>query len=77
MVGLAAVALAGCDKGCDTSKVEIGWTPAQVTSFCGPPNRINVTDVGSGPDEQWVYGLREYVYVKDGHVTSRQWTVSP
>ena len=54
--------------------VRIGMTPDQVineTSW-GRPEYINRTTTSAGVNEQWVYGLRNYLYFNNGILVSIQ-----
>lgn len=53
--------------------VRVGMTKAQVTrSNWGEPESINTTIVGRITTEQWVYGLGEYLYFKNGRLSAIQ-----
>ena len=52
----------------------IGMTTAQVlASSWGKPESINTTITANGNSEQWVYGLRTYVYFRNGKVSAIQY----
>ena len=52
--------------------VNIGMSKAQVLASCwGKPQRVNTTYTAGLQHEQWVYG-NNYVYLRDGVVTSIQ-----
>lgn len=53
-------------------KIRLGMTPEQVTLAWGRPQDINRTTTLGGTREQWVYGLKTYVYFQDGVVTAVQ-----
>lgn len=50
----------------------IGMTTNQILnkSNWGKPNDINTTIDSSGKSEQWIYGNGEYLYFKNGKLTS-------
>lgn len=51
----------------------IGMTTAQVlASSWGEPESINTTITANGNSEQWVYGLRMYIYFRNGRVSAIQ-----
>ena len=50
----------------------VGMTAEQVRQAWGEPLRINRTQSAGGTQEQWVYGLGYYVYVRNGVVTAVQ-----
>jgi hypothetical protein len=53
--------------------VRLGMTPADVeASSWGKPQRINTSTSARGVKEQWVYGLRHYLYFENGVLTSIQ-----
>ncbi|MGQ0711399.1 MAG: hypothetical protein ACT4NV_16835 [Rhodoferax sp.] len=53
--------------------VEVGMTQQDVLdSSWGKPKRINRTTTARGTREQWVYGLRNYLYFEDGILTTIQ-----
>lgn len=61
----------------EPTKVEpyIGMTKAQLTeSAWGEPYRTNISQFEFGTYEQWCYSENRYVYVKDGIVTSIQYS---
>ena len=61
---------AACDK---AGGVRVGMTRAQVYASCwGKPRRINVTITARGRHEQFVYSLRDYLYLDNGVLTSIQ-----
>ena len=41
-------------------------------SSWGKPERINTTVTARGTKEQWVYGLRNYLYFENGYLVSSQ-----
>ena len=50
-----------------TQGVHVGMTPEDVlASSWGKPNHINTTTTVNSVREQWVYGLRNYLYFRDG-----------
>jgi Protein of unknown function (DUF2845) len=52
--------------------VNIGMSKSQVLASCsGKPERVNTTMTAGSQHEQWVYG-NNYVYFRDGVVTSIQ-----
>ena len=53
----------------------IGMTKSQVRNNTnwGSPNYIKTTIDSHGKSEQWVYGDREYLYFKNGKLTSIQY----
>lgn len=54
-------------------KARIGMTKAQViSSSWGKPESINTTIVGKITQEQWVYGLGDYLYFSNGRLTAIQ-----
>lgn len=53
--------------------VGVGMSKAQVLASCwGKPEKVNVTTSGGGEHEQWVYPGFQYVYLRNGVVTSIQ-----
>lgn len=51
----------------------IGMTAAQVAATCwGKPENVNRTQVAGGIEDQYVYGDGQYVYLRNGIVTSIQ-----
>jgi hypothetical protein len=54
--------------------VRIGMTAKQVIekSSWGEPATVNKIVTANGVDEQWVYGLRSYLYFKNGRLTAIQ-----
>lgn len=52
----------------------IGMTAQQVrdASNWGPPREVNRTTTGSGVTEQWVYGLKRYLYFRNGRLEAIQ-----
>jgi hypothetical protein len=55
--------------------VEIGMTQREVLlSNWGRPQRVNRTDIPGHQHEQWVYGIGNYLYFKDGVLASIQTT---
>lgn len=53
--------------------VRVGMTRAEVYASCwGKPQKINVTTTAGGDFEQLVYGGFQYLYLKNGIVTSIQ-----
>jgi len=53
--------------------VGIGMTREQVRASCwGKPEKINITTNVGGDHEQWVYPGFQYVYLRNGVVTSIQ-----
>lgn len=53
--------------------LRIGMTADQVKSSCwGKPERINQTITGAFTHEQWVYPGNNYVYLRNGTVTTIQ-----
>lgn len=53
--------------------VSIGMTSEDVVaSSWGKPEKINRSDYSFGVHEQWVYGSGNYIYIKDGLVSSVQ-----
>lgn len=53
--------------------VHVGMTKADVlASSWGKPQEINTSTYSFGVHEQWVYGGRNYLYFKDGILTSIQ-----
>lgn len=66
----AKTAKAECDR---KGGVAVGMTRAQLYASCwGKPQRINRTLTGSADHEQLVYPGWNYVYLRDGIVTSIQ-----
>lgn len=56
-----------------TSGVVIGMTQHEaILSSWGRPERVNKTVTPSGVTEQWVYGHGNYLYFRDGILTSIQ-----
>lgn len=53
-------------------KIKLGMTPEQVTLAWGRPQDINRTTTLGGTREQWVYGMKTYVYFQGGVVTAIQ-----
>lgn len=53
-------------------KIKLGMTPEQVTLAWGRPQDINRTTTLGGTREQWVYGIKSYVYFQGGVVTAIQ-----
>jgi hypothetical protein len=52
----------------------IGMSAAQVlASNWGEPESINTTITANGNSEQWVYGLRMYIYFRNGRVSAIQY----
>lgn len=65
-----AAAKADCDR---RGGVSIGMTSKQVLASCwGKPQRVNRTITAGMDHEQWVYPGYNYVYVRNGIVTSIQ-----
>lgn len=65
----ARAAKADCDR---RGGIKIGMTAAEVTASCwGKPERVNTTHYTGGDHQQWVYGYN-YVYLRNGVVTSIQ-----
>lgn len=63
-------AKADCDR---RGGVRIGMTAEQVRASCwGKPQKVNATHTAGGDHEQWVYPGYQYVYVRNGIVTSIQ-----
>lgn len=53
--------------------VQIGMTTEEVLqSSWGKPTQVNRTTNRNGTREQWVYGIRNYLYFDDGILTSIQ-----
>ena len=52
--------------------VWMGMTADQLTESWGKPQDINTTTTIGGTREQWVYSIRQYVYLEDGRVTAWQ-----
>lgn len=56
-----------------TRGVQIGMTKQEVLdSSWGKPKSINKTTTIYGTHEQWVYGMKSYLYFEDGILTSYQ-----
>lgn len=53
-------------------KIKLGMSEKQLLLSWGKPERINKTVGSSGVNEQWVYGVGQYVYMQNGKVTSFQ-----
>jgi len=53
-------------------RVLIGMTAAQAREARGNPSSVNRTESAYGAREQWVYGLGEYVYLRNDVVESVQ-----
>jgi hypothetical protein len=53
-------------------KACVGMLPEQVEMSWGIPKKINITLLGSGKQEQWVYGQGSYVYFEGGRCSSIQ-----
>lgn len=53
-------------------EVWIGMTPEMAVDSRGKPLDINRTVSASGKKEQWVYGLKKYLYFENGKLTSWQ-----
>ena len=53
-------------------RVLIGMTAAQAREAWGNPSSINRTESAYGAREQWVYGIGEYVYLRNDVVESVQ-----
>jgi hypothetical protein len=65
-----AVLDASCAK---LGKVKLGMTPAEVLKTCwGKPDSVNRTVTATRDHQQWVYGIRQYLYFDDGVVTAVQ-----
>ncbi len=54
--------------------IQVGMTADQLRESWGKPEEINSTVTASSSHDQWVYGSRRYVYVRDGTVTSWQFS---
>lgn len=70
----AAAAAAKANSPCARKGgVGVGMTRAQVHASCwGKPTSINITTTASGDHEQWVYPGYQYLYLRNGVVTSIQ-----
>ncbi|MBD9395746.1 hypothetical protein [Acidovorax sp. ACV01] len=53
-------------------RVLIGMTAAQAREAWGKPSSINRTESAYGAREQWVYGIGDYVYLRNDVVESVQ-----
>jgi hypothetical protein len=53
-------------------EVQIGMTAEQVRLSWGKPERVNKTILKEYEEEQWVYGLSQYLYFRDGLLESMQ-----
>ena len=60
-----------------SGSVSIGMNAEQVRAAWGKPKSVNKTVTNGGSTEQWVYGDQQYVYLKNGAVTSIQATETP
>ena len=58
-------------------KIFLGMTADQVREAWGPPQQINKTLTRYGEHEQWVYGLGQYLYFENGHLSSIQTSETP
>ena len=53
--------------------VSVGMSKEQVlSSSWGKPEHVNTTTTARGTREQWVYGMRAYLYFEDGVLTTIQ-----
>lgn len=80
-VGKSAALIAKADREDEISQartrkskgVSLGMSPEDViASSWGKPSRVNRTLNAFGTSEQWVYGLRSYLYFENGVLTSIQ-----
>ena len=62
----------GVKEGILAGKINIGMMPEQTMASWGEPQNINRTMNALGVTEQWVYGLGQYVYFRDGKLSSIQ-----
>lgn len=53
-------------------KVKIGMTKEMCIASWGEPEKINTTTIGNIMDEQWVYDIGKYLYMKNGVLTAIQ-----
>ena len=53
-------------------EIVVGMTKDQVRASWGRPQSVNSTVSSSGTDEQWVYGVGQYVYFENGVMTMLQ-----
>lgn len=70
-----SLCLVGCGKLplCDVSLLTKDMTALSVEKACGKPAEINA----DSSSEQWVYNRVTYVYIRDGHFSSAQWSKKP
>lgn len=55
-----------------SGNINIGMTKAQVSAAWGRPKSVNTTTNAYGSREQWVYGMKSYVYFENGTCTTIQ-----
>jgi hypothetical protein len=53
-------------------KIHIGMNKQQVIAAWGKPKQVNETLTQNLTHQQWVYGLRSYIYFEDDKLTSMQ-----
>ena len=55
-----------------SGNIYVGMTPEMVREAWGDPKTINQTTTANAHSEQWVYGSRSYVYLRNGKVYAIQ-----
>ena len=55
-----------------TGSVEVGMTPCGAWASWGLPESVNTTTTANTVSEQWVYGGRNYLYFRNGRLTTIQ-----
>lgn len=55
-----------------SGNIYVGMTPEMVRESWGEPKTINQTTTAHAHSEQWVYGSRSYVYLRNGKVYAIQ-----